>query len=86
MYYKGLDEFSAVDNQILLKFKALYLLNLMRKMGCNSRKKFVNTCVTYTSLELNAQTINKFMAFWEARETTLIEEMEMIVEQLVNKL
>lgn len=82
MIYKGLDDFSAADSQMLLKYKALYLLNLMRNMGYDSRKKFVDTCLTCSSFDINTQTVNKFMAFWEGREVTLIDEMEKIVEHL----
>jgi len=84
MIYKGLKEFNPYDLQIKQKYKALYLLNLMREMGFDSRKKFVDTCITCSTLEINSQTVNKFMAFWEAREITLIDEMEQIVTTLKN--
>lgn len=82
MIYKGLDEFNAADEQILQKFKALYLLNCMRNLGYNTRKKFVDTCLTYISLEINSITINKVQSFWDGRDITLISEMEKIIEQL----
>lgn len=82
MNYSGLDVFCAADNQIVLKYKALFLLNTMRNLGYNTRKKFVDTCITYMSYEINSITINKLQAFWEGRDVTLIDEMEKIVELL----
>lgn len=80
--YSGLDVFCAADSQIVLKYKALFLLNTMRNLGYNTRKKFVDTCITYISYEINSITINKLQAFWEGRDVTLIDEMERIVEQV----
>ncbi len=85
MIYKGLKDFSAFDSKLEMKYKALYLLNTMRKLGINSRKKFVDTAETYISLEINTKTLNKLYAFWEGREVTLIEEIEIMVKQLTEK-
>lgn len=85
MYYNGLLEFSACDNQIEDRYKALFLLNTMRKLGFNSRKKFIDTCVTYSSFDLNTQTLNKFIAFWDGRDTTLIPEVEKIINTITEK-
>ena len=82
MYYKGLEDFSPCDDSIILRYKALYLLNTLRKLGLNTRKKFVDTCVTYISLNVNSTIIDKVRAFWDGRDVTLIAEMEKIVEQL----
>lgn len=84
MLYNGLVEFSPSDSQMENKFKALVLLNKMRKLGFNTRKKFIDTCVTYASIELTTVTYNKLAAFWEGREVTLIPEIENIVE-FINK-
>ncbi|WKW47290.1 hypothetical protein P3875_04280 [Myroides sp. JBRI-B21084] len=84
MIYNGLDQFNAADSQIVLKYKALFLLNTMRNLGFTTRKKFVDTCVTYISLEINYITINKIQAFWDGRDVTLIDEMEKIVEKIKN--
>jgi len=82
MEYRGLDVFSPCDNSILLRYKALYLLNTLRKLGLTTRKKFVDTCVTYISLEISSSVIDKVRAFWDGRDLTLIDEMEKIVKQL----
>ena len=85
MIYRGLKEFSAFDSKLEMKYKALYLLNTMRKLGINSRKKFVDTAEIYISLEMSSKTLNKLYAFWEGREVTLIEEIEKMVKQLIEK-
>lgn len=82
MFYKGLNEFCAADGQMVLKYKALFLLNHMRNLGFNTRKKFVDTCVTYISLDVNYVTINKLQAFWDGRDVTLVDEIELIVKKV----
>jgi len=82
MFYKGLNEFCAADAQMVLKYKALFLLNAMRNLGFNTRKKFVDTCVTYISLDVNYVTINKLQAFWDGRDVTLVDEIELIVRKV----
>lgn len=82
MYYNGLDDFSANDNQIKDRYKALFLLNTMRKLGFDSRKIFVDTCLTYTSLNINLKTLGKFAAFWDGRDVTLISEIENIIKTI----